>query len=208
MTAVHTRYISRNWPRGCASTASPRAPPPGQDTPHQECPPPTLWPCCSPGTCITTGPSQGPQRSPDRQADSDHGSVLDRLREDASARHDFFPHGPHHKQRNKSNDMPTVAIDRPGRIGRGAKDLLHRPNPCSSGSRPAVNGVQRVHVQLSVADKNRGPKWRACCPRDHGLRGTRPGTASTRCTCGTPGCERRRPVACGTRRGQVSRRPK
>ena len=91
MTAVHTRYISRNWPRSCASPASPRAPPPGQDTPHQECPPPTLWPCCSPGTCITTGPSQGPQRSPDRQADSDHGSVLDRLREDASARHDFFP---------------------------------------------------------------------------------------------------------------------
>jgi hypothetical protein len=42
----------------------------------------------------------------------------------------------------------------------------------------AVNGVQRVHVQLGGRIRTAARNRRACCPRDHGLPGTRPGTAS------------------------------
>jgi hypothetical protein len=180
MTAVHTRYISRNWPRGCASPASPRAPPPGQDTPHQECPPPTLWPCCSPGTCITTRPPQGPQRSPDRQADSDHGSVLDRLREDASARHDFFPlMGRITSSAIKRNDMPkwpsTGRGESAGALRICCTDPTHAAQAAGQRSTVSSGCMSNSAWRIRTAARNR----RASCPRDHGLRGTRPGPAST-----------------------------
>jgi hypothetical protein len=153
MTAVHTPYIAELAAqlRIASITASTSA---GSGHPPQECPPPTLWPCCSPGTCITTGPSQGPQRSPDLQADSDHGSVLDRLPEDASARHDFFSLiGRITSSAVRRNDLPTVAIDglgksRPG--GAEAQPMQLRQQ--ASGQRCPAGACPTRR-----ADKNRSP---------------------------------------------------
>ena len=70
--------------------------------------------------------------------------------------------------------------------------------PCSSfRSRDAILGVERIHLERRRVDQCRGPT-NSSNMRGRAARGRRPGTGSTRCTCGTPARARHRPAPCAT----------